>query len=625
MYVIVAILVGIITLNQQSFSQDKFLGESHQQNNLLFDAQKNLVDHIQPVQHSAEYMSLVQQMKDAKASGNVSLIQDLQHQLDVTSGETVSKKLTHSDGGTVTYVGQQLPAGDNIVNTNIFPNPSTTNIKAMATGIEQRGTNPGRIWVVFAYGSTSASSPDTLRTYYSDNGGYSWTWALVAVPGGNAKFNNDEIDFEIMEYTTGQKYLWIVMGATASTGQKYSQLLIEQTPTFAAGYYNLSWPGATTQDYYMPRITSDNANYSTGASYSFIISGRDSVVSGSHIIGEKFTYCSSPFSTTPTMTYRGACYFYNVNYGSSPQYDNVDIAYYRNGGDSMIVTESNLPTVNYVYCMKDAEVPTSPSAFASLDWGQPTYAKQYARVVSNGASPLIMIAARQNYMNNGDWDIIYMRSLAGGIPATSWTNGYIDAYTSTTTVPWQPDLYCLRNTSSIKCSYVYFNTGIDSAMNVNYGLTGWGTITRVNNTGQDVSISASSHAGYRFVNADSCFTVWSNYPATNVWAATGCTGTVITGNHNNHEIIPEKYSLEQNYPNPFNPTTDIKFSIPQTGLVKLVVYDILGQEVATLVNEVRQTGNYSINFNASNLASGVYIYKLTAGTYVSTKKLTLIK
>jgi hypothetical protein len=83
--------------------------------------------------------------------------------------------------------------------------------------------------------------------------------------------------------------------------------------------------------------------------------------------------------------------------------------------------------------------------------------------------------------------------------------------------------------------------------------------------------------------------------------------------------------LEQNFPNPFNPTTTIRFAIPQNEHVTLKVYDLLGREVATLVNEARSAGNHEAFFDASNLASGVYIYRLTAGNFIATKKFTLIK
>ncbi|MEP0862405.1 MAG: T9SS type A sorting domain-containing protein [Ignavibacterium sp.] len=94
--------------------------------------------------------------------------------------------------------------------------------------------------------------------------------------------------------------------------------------------------------------------------------------------------------------------------------------------------------------------------------------------------------------------------------------------------------------------------------------------------------------------------------------------------------IPGEFKLFQNYPNPFNPVTKIKFTIPETvgtklDLSVLKVYDILGNEVATLVNEYKPAGNYEVEFNAGNLPSGVYIYKLTAGSFVSSKKMMVIK
>ena len=89
--------------------------------------------------------------------------------------------------------------------------------------------------------------------------------------------------------------------------------------------------------------------------------------------------------------------------------------------------------------------------------------------------------------------------------------------------------------------------------------------------------------------------------------------------------VPSKYTLSQNYPNPFNPTTNIKYSIPQGGFVTLKVYNMLGQEVATLVNQQQKTGEYNVDFNASNLASGVYLYRIQAGNVSITKKMMLLK
>jgi hypothetical protein len=94
-------------------------------------------------------------------------------------------------------------------------------------------------------------------------------------------------------------------------------------------------------------------------------------------------------------------------------------------------------------------------------------------------------------------------------------------------------------------------------------------------------------------------------------------------------LIPKSYSLNQNYPNPFNPTTNIRFDVSHSGFAKLVLYDILGREITTLVSEDVKPGEYLVNYNASNQPSGVYFYRLTVtdniNTWSATKKLMLVK
>jgi hypothetical protein len=101
-------------------------------------------------------------------------------------------------------------------------------------------------------------------------------------------------------------------------------------------------------------------------------------------------------------------------------------------------------------------------------------------------------------------------------------------------------------------------------------------------------------------------------------------GTTIVG-VKNEKSEPLIFALYQNYPNPFNPSTTIKYSIPKASFVTLRVYDILGREVATLVNEEKPAANYEIKFNANNLSSGVYFYRIAAGNFISTKKFIILK
>jgi hypothetical protein len=91
------------------------------------------------------------------------------------------------------------------------------------------------------------------------------------------------------------------------------------------------------------------------------------------------------------------------------------------------------------------------------------------------------------------------------------------------------------------------------------------------------------------------------------------------------EVLPTGFTLQQNYPNPFNPSTSIKYSIPEAGNIKLAVYNLIGEEVAVLVNGVVQAGQYEITFDASNLTSGIYLYKLQTATSTEVKKMMLLK
>ncbi len=103
------------------------------------------------------------------------------------------------------------------------------------------------------------------------------------------------------------------------------------------------------------------------------------------------------------------------------------------------------------------------------------------------------------------------------------------------------------------------------------------------------------------------------------------TKMILTGVKQDNREIPVNFSLSQNYPNPFNPTTNIKYSITQSGKVTLAIFNILGQKVATLVNEVQKPGNYIVSFDASKLASGVYIYRIQTDNFTQSKKMTLLK
>lgn len=111
----------------------------------------------------------------------------------------------------------------------------------------------------------------------------------------------------------------------------------------------------------------------------------------------------------------------------------------------------------------------------------------------------------------------------------------------------------------------------------------------------------------------------------NLWGTAVLGAPLVVGVKEKAQSIVTDYRLEQNYPNPFNPTTQITYSIPKTEKVRLTVYNVLGNEIAELVNETKDAGTYTVKFNAQNLASGVYFYQLNAGSSTLVRKMLLLK
>ena len=139
------------------------------------------------------------------------------------------------------------------------------------------------------------------------------------------------------------------------------------------------------------------------------------------------------------------------------------------------------------------------------------------------------------------------------------------------------------------------------------------------NTSKNANTEIVSEAGQNFVgvsrNGNTVVTggFFSSHPQ------------IFTGVNNMEAAVPGKYELYQNYPNPFNPSTVISWQLPVKSHVLLKVYNVLGKEVSTLVNEVKPVGKYKVIFNAGNLASGVYFYRLITDSFSKTKKMILLR
>jgi uncharacterized protein (TIGR02145 family) len=141
------------------------------------------------------------------------------------------------------------------------------------------------------------------------------------------------------------------------------------------------------------------------------------------------------------------------------------------------------------------------------------------------------------------------------------------------------------------------------------------------------SNSHDSYAWYRILYFDQPYIVRTDWFDKNTTRSVRCLCDEPTGleGEGNTEPLPDNFSLEQNWPNPFNPVTIINYGVKQGGIVKICIYDMLGREVSVLVNEQKNAGYHSIEFNASSFTSGVYIYTLQVNGYSDSKKMILLR
>ncbi len=167
----------------------------------------------------------------------------------------------------------------------------------------------------------------------------------------------------------------------------------------------------------------------------------------------------------------------------------------------------------------------------------------------------------------------------------------------------------------------------------------WTTISEINNSGFDIERKGFSGEFVKvgFVQGKGTVSTPSSYEFSDRNLISGKYSYRLKqiDNNGNFEYyslngdvvvgVPSKFDLSQNYPNPFNPSTKINFDMPKDGLVSLKIYDMLGREVATLVNEIRTAGYYTVDFNASSLSSGIYFYRINAGDFSSVKKMVIFK
>lgn len=164
--------------------------------------------------------------------------------------------------------------------------------------------------------------------------------------------------------------------------------------------------------------------------------------------------------------------------------------------------------------------------------------------------------------------------------------------------------------------WAFANASAQTNLNVDAITSGGGTSSSANVTlkGSVGQVFAATATGTN-VNASAGF-----------WPAVYLKGEVTAiGPKNPQQALPDKFSLDPAYPNPFNPTTTIRYALPQASKVRLTVYNMLGRQIKTLVNQQQKAGTHEVTFHSSQLSSGTYIYRIEAGDFIKVRKMTLLK
>jgi len=263
-------------------------------------------------------------------------------------------------------------------------------------------------------------------------------------------------------------------------------------------------------------------------------------------------------------------------------------------------TSSNYPFTTYWMDGRTQMLFTSAELLAGGATVNNLISKIGFNVISNDALPMNGFNVKFQHTN--------LTSLTGWV-----TSGWATAYTGTYTVPgtgWQyidmtSPYFTYNGTSNLLVEICYDNTTY----------TAFSTVYSTANSGKTWGYYTDNTSGCSMTSGASV----SNRP--NVcFIMIGATGM-----NNTSSYIPTKYSLNQNYPNPFNPVTKINYEIPKQGFVNMKIFDVLGREVKTLVNEVKGPGVYSIDFDGTELSSGVYFYRMESNGFMDIKRMILLK
>ncbi len=562
---------------------------------------------------NSDYAKLLKDLTEAKKSGNQVLFNKYLDELNTkyagNSNVIKTNPLPENRDYFVATMKQPVEVGympdwangENRIYGRYIGTSSIGNPRSYSRMVKIQNDTLGNLYV-----GMLTSGKDTLMYFRSTNQGN--TWSLVqAIAAGFAHYYYN-FDFALADTAGGFKIGMTVSIAPNSTpfaGTVYYADMLPDGSNFSS---STIWTPTSGRGLVGVTICTDAYSYLPGSTYWYIAASNLDASTG--------VTSFVPVAYSPNW---GGTWVQDTARNSFNDYE-LDIDY-NFGADSIyVLLTNNLSTTNENLRLRYT---------ALSNWGTNVSWKQFnpantsdpefeGSLAVNRKTNAMAVSYTVSMSSNEN---IYYSYAADG---SNWTTG-VPIVTLANNENRSTLHGAVQQTGAFRIAFCSEAPGLDTVFYMSTGniSTGFVSKTPVSRVNLTTGVLAPSVVGFVYGSGITAGAViYAGNGPTNLWYNSS---NLLTGLEPISQITPEVYTLNQNYPNPFNPTTSIKFSIPKDEFVSLKVYDMLGKEVATLVNQNTNAGEYEVSFGAAKLTSGVYFYKLTSGNFSDVKKMILVK
>ncbi|NOS84091.1 MAG: T9SS type A sorting domain-containing protein [Ignavibacteria bacterium] len=561
---------------------------------------------------NAELENITNKLNEARNNNDEAKIDELIHRLKSVYGETKTVSLNDIIVSQEELIHGKLSQFSQVPDLSYIDG---SKVKAVAT--HTLGTSNTIFAATTKYFS---SSFDVISVYASYDQGVTWTLKGHTFTTLNVKFNTGELDIEPV--VRGSDTV-LLCAAGISRSRHRSAAFFSFNFTTGAQGYNIwdHWgSGNMNVNVYNPRITSDNSVYEK--CFIYISVAVDSMkADGNKNIYQRLALVLNPLDNSVPITYRNSQSFYW--YATTPNLNSHflwhDICYYRTSSPrDRMFTVFNVTGYSAIQAAYSENYCVSAAGNSFYTDG---FKIDQVQIVSCGGrfnyNTAIIYRVLADNVHNYDFRCLY--SSNGETSLHDFTNSYIESsgsvaveFIDVQAVKFSQGKYKFAYTDS-NSTDIHYRGNIDPS---SYEPVSTILADPVNG----IKSYGKMRAGY--INrewVDCMLLYFPEFSANTICAVNFCDKPISS------QKIEKDKILFENYPNPFNPVTTIKFTIPAESNVKIKVYDLLGKEIKTLLNENLKSGTHNVNFDGSEIASGTYFYSIEAGEFRDIKKMVLIK